>query len=255
MGLWSKHDKNQQNDVDFLMADNAEIITTTSDAMKQWAVNFWKISEKNIHIVPYPYIPNPKYLEIKSETDNKRVLFIGKLNVHKGLVKLTEAIPKVLTKHKDIKFRFVAADGPSHIKGTKMQKYMLNKLDKYKNSLEFTNNVPLHEIPNHIAISDFCIFPSIWECFGLVVCECMSAGKTPIVSNNGGMIEIIEEGKTGISVNPQSSSDIAQKIIYLIENKEKRDKMGLEGRKSILKKYNSEIIGNLMEKVYKSVIK
>jgi len=254
LGLWSKHDKNQKNDIDYLITDEAQLITAPSQAMKNWAVNFWRIPENRISVIPNLYIPNTNYLKISVETGFNRVLFIGKLNVHKGLVKLTEAIPKVLRKHPEIKFSFIASDGPSHIKGITMKNYMLKKLERFNDNIEFIGSVPLNEISEHLSVSDFCVFPSLWECFGLVVCESMAAARSPIVSNNGGMLEIIEEGKTGISINPQNSNDIAKKIIYLIENKEIREKMGFNARKSILEKFNAEKIGKLTEEIYLSAI-
>ncbi len=254
LGWWSRHDKNQANDIDFLIADIADVITTPSQTMKAWTVKFWQIADSRIMVVPHPFIPDSKYLDIPVESNNNRILFIGKLNVHKGLVNLAKAIPTVHNKYPCIKFRFVAADGPSHIKDLSMKAYLLDSLKDCAHHLEFMGKVPLDEIPVHLELSDFCIFPSIWECFGLVVCESMAAGRVPIISSRGGMIEIADHLKTGIMVNPHNPKQMAKAMIGLIENRAQRYSMAEDARKSILQKYNAGRIGELNESVYNSLL-
>ncbi len=251
LGLWGKHDKNQLSDIDYLTCRDANIITAPSQAMKDWAVKFWRIDEKRIKVVPLPFVPDKNYLNIPIESDTKRVLFIGKLNVHKGLVNLTKAIPIVLEQFPDVKFRFVAGDGSSHIKGKSMKEYMQEHLSKCIDNIEFSGSVPLTEIPNHLRASDMCVFPSIWECFGLVVCESMAAGRVPIFSKIGGMKEIADHNQTGIMINPHKPEEIASAIIHLFKNPEQRYKLAQNARKMILEKYNEDKIGQLNEQVYK----
>ena len=254
LGFWSSKDKNQHSDVDYLITEQASIITAPSEAMKNWAVRFWGINEARIKVIPYPYIPDKKYLEITLEKNFKRITFIGKLNVHKGLVVYTEAIENVLKLYPDYKFRFVAEDGSSHKPGISMKEYILKRLQNYSENLEFTGSVPLSEIPEHLKVSDICVFPSIWECFGLVVCEAMAAGKPVIVSGNGGMKEIVENEVTGLVVNPLDSQAIAYAIGLMITDKEMANRLAMNGRQSIIKKYNVENIGIMNEKIYNEVI-
>ncbi len=94
-GYWSRHDKNQYNDIDYLITDMADAIVSPSVSLKQWAINFWGIVPHRIDIIPYPYFPSDEMLSFKNNPDCRVILFVGKLNVHKGLIAYTEAIPKV----------------------------------------------------------------------------------------------------------------------------------------------------------------
>ncbi len=250
LGNWSKFDKNQFNDQDYLITEFAQLIIAPSQAMKTWAINFWRIDENRIKVVPYPFIPSIKHIEIPIECNTNRILFFGRLNVHKGMVTYTKVIPKVLRKFPYIKFRIIGADSNSHKKNVSMKQFMESKLSKFLKNIEFIDFMPYELLPDYIADSDICVFPSIWECFGLVVCDAMTAGRAVIVSKNGGMSEIVEDNITGLVADPLDSEEIANKIIYLIQHPELRFKMAATGRESILVKYNAQKIGKLMEDFY-----
>lgn len=69
------------------------------------------------------------------------------------------------------------------------------------------------------------------EAFGLVLLEAMSRGKAVIASRQGGIVEIVEEGVTGLLVNSGDPADMAKTISFLLGKSEERARMGLAGRK------------------------
>ncbi|NOZ47455.1 MAG: glycosyltransferase family 4 protein [Chlorobi bacterium] len=70
--------------------------------------------------------------------------------------------------------------------------------------------------------------------------EYMSAGIPVIASNFPKWKEIIESNACGICVNPLSSEEIAEAVVYLMKNPEKALKMGNNGRNAVLNLYNWE---------------
>jgi glycosyltransferase involved in cell wall biosynthesis len=58
------------------------------------------------------------------------------------------------------------------------------------------------------------------EAFGLVTVEAMRAGLVVIGSNTGGTCEIINDGFNGLLYNQKSTDDLAEKILYILENPE-----------------------------------
>jgi glycosyltransferase involved in cell wall biosynthesis len=254
LGYWSKHDKNQNNDIDFQICELAERISSPSVSLKKWAIDFWKIETEKIDLLPYPYIAEDTFLNINLESNFKTITFFGKLNVHKGMVAYTKVIPKVLEKYPDYKFIIIGKDGNSHKKGISMKNFMLMKLKKHINSIEFIENVSLDKIPEILQKTDICVFPSIWDNFPLVCLESMSAGRAIVGSKEGGMLDMLKNTNAGYLVNPKNIREIAQAINFFIENPEKRFEYGARARKRIFDEYNSEKIGKLMEDFYKKII-
>lgn len=253
-GYWSKHDKNQKNDIDFQICQLSQKISSPSVSLKNWAVKFWNIDPSKIDVVPYPYIPDQKLLEISVENNFKQIVFWGKLNVHKGMVKYAIVIPKIIKKFPEYKFLIVGKDCPSALKNISMKEYMIKKIGRYIDNVEFKDTIPLAQIPEILQNSDIVVIPSIWDNFPLVCLESMSAGRAIVASRQGGMFDMLNDTKAGILVNPHKSYQIKNAIIKLIKNKELKFNYGKKARQTLLQKYNLEKIGKLTEDFYSKVI-
>ena len=81
----------------------------------------------------------------------------------------------------------------------------------------------------------------------------MAAGLPIIASNFSLWKEIIEGNHCGICVNPLDPKEIARAIEYLIEHPEEAKKMGENGRKAVLEKYNWENESKKLLDVYKGL--
>jgi len=87
---------------------------------------------------------------------------------------------------------------------------------------------------------DICVMPSFNESFGMVAVEA-SANELPIIASNcGGLPEIIEDGVTGLLVEPGDPNELADKICWLLDNPEAARRLGVEGRKKALREFTQE---------------
>jgi glycosyltransferase involved in cell wall biosynthesis len=84
--------------------------------------------------------------------------------------------------------------------------------------------------------------------------EAMSAEKPVVATRVGGMVNVVDDGKTGIIVEPGDENDLAQAISHLIENPELREQMGKDGRNRILKLFTWEQVAQSLEKQYRRVL-
>ena len=83
----------------------------------------------------------------------------------------------------------------------------------------------------------------------------MVAGLPVIASNFPLWKEIIEGNNCGICVNPLEPKEIAKAVEYLIKHPEEARKMGENGRKAVLEKYNWEKESEKLLKVYEELSK
>lgn len=98
--------------------------------------------------------------------------------------------------------------------------------------------------------SDVILVPSIcFDSFPNAVIEGMACGKLVIATQYGGSKEAIEDGKSGIIINPFDIEKFASKVTSILNNKQKMEKMGENAKSRVEKEFS---IDNQIEK-YRSI--
>lgn len=180
--------------------------------------------------------------------DEIMVLSLQRLHKLKGVEYLITAIPGVIEKTPNVKF-IIVGKGPEKEKLEELVK----KLDIGRNVI-FTGFVPHGEKLSAAAACDIFAFHSNYESFGIVLVEAMASGKPVISTDVGAIPEIVDDGKTGIIVPPRDSKAFADAILKLVEDKNLRTKMGIEGRKKAEREYGWDKIVERYEGIYESLI-
>jgi glycosyltransferase involved in cell wall biosynthesis len=80
--------------------------------------------------------------------------------------------------------------------------------------------------------------------------EAMSCGVPSVATDVEGCDELIEDGENGILVPPKNPEKLAESIIYLLENEEFRNRIGINARDHIVRNYDWETITDGFEKLY-----
>ena len=188
---------------------------------------------------------NSEYLDIQpSYTNQNYFLYVGRLVKEKGLDYLLKAFKDL----PEIKLKIV---------GDGNYKNNLEKLAKDLNLLNveflgFKNGIELeNEYKNAKAI----FLPSICsENSPLTILESFAWGKSVIASDIGGIPEIVINNYNGFTVPPSNSTEITKAVRKLHGNKELALKLGVNARKTLEKKYNSEIYFEKLENIYYCVL-
>jgi len=233
---------------------DADEIATPSKALGNMMIREWGIDPAKISHVPYPYIPTKELLNIPVNTYTNVVTFIGRLEIRKGVLDLAKAIPIILLRHPEVRFRFVGSSEPSPKPNVTMQQYLERALRKYTKSVEFTGFLPPDDIPNILADTDICVFPSIWENFPCVCLEAMAAARGIVGSRGGGMDDMLDAGRAGKLIPPRNPAKIAEAVIELLENPGLRMALGQAARRRLLLEYNIDRISTLQEASYERAI-
>ena len=241
-------------DEDYKITLLADAIVSPSKSLKEIITSDWKIARNRINVIPYPFEPSANLLAIPIENTNSNVVtFVGKLNVHKGIVNLVKAVPLVVKEFPNVIFNFIGNDSNFTAKKMLMSQYIKNCLQGLEKNYKIKGGLVYEEVLKEYENATICIFPSIWENFPLVCLEAMSAGKPIIGSMQGGMNEMLSDG-AGILVDPLNVKQIANAICNLLNNEKLRNEFGIAARKKVLANYNSNVIGVQIEKHYREVI-
>ena len=85
-------------------------------------------------------------------------------------------------------------------------------------------------LPAIYASADVVALPSLFDAFPLVVLEAMACGRPVIVSENSGAADFVRDGVDGFVVPIRDATAIAERIEFLRERPELRERMGLAAR-------------------------
>lgn len=109
-----------------------------------------------------------------------------------------------------------------------------NQLEKV---VHFAGFVQKSNLPTWLAKSSCFVFPSNYDIWGLVVNEAMAAALPCISSVNSGVtVDLIEDGKNGFAVDFSDPKLVAEKMNWILDNREKAKEFGLNARKTIAEK-------------------
>ncbi len=109
----------------------------------------------------------------------------------------------------------------------------------------------LQEMPELYNLSQVCIYPSsVSEPFGLTMLETLASAKPLIVTNSGGMPEIVKDGICGYVIPIKDFETLAGRISMLLANDQLRERLGRSGRQTVKNHYTKEIMINQHLDIY-----
>ena len=174
---------------------------------------------------------------------------IANFRTPKGHRYLIEAASIVCEKVPDTKFLLVGEEGDGSIK---------NEVDALIRKFGIENNIRIlgfrNDVKNILRLIDVFVLSSVSEGMPLSVIEAMAASKPVVVTNVGGMSEIVIPDKTGFMVAPRDPQALAEKLIALLGNKEKRKEMGQNGKMIAEEKFSLKNMIDNYQKLYEELV-
>jgi len=121
---------------------------------------------------------------------------------------------------------------------------------------EFLGFVPHKQVPDVLNRLSVFAAPSVMdsESFGVAVVEASACELPVVVSDVGGLPEVVKAGVTGYVVPPRDTEAIAAAFLALLENDELTKEMGQAGRRLVMENYDWLENASRMERVYDSVL-
>lgn len=147
-----------------------------------------------------------------AEDDEKIVYYVGRMTYEKGITGLLNAAPKVLREMGGrAKFVFIGGGNIDHLK---QQAWNLGIWDK----CYFTGFMYDEYLDKFQTVADCAVFPSLYEPFGIVVLESFAARVPVVVSDTGGLPEVVQHTKTGIVTRTNDPDSLAWGILEVLKN-------------------------------------
>ncbi len=188
---------------------------------------------------------------LRGEQSSPVVTLIGRISPWKGQDVFIRAAVEVLKKFPDCRFQIVgsALFGEDALAAQLKELVATLGIADRVAFLGFRKNVP--EI---IAASDLLVHAStVPEPFGQVIIQAMAEGKPVVATRGGGVLEIVEEGKTGLLVPMKDVDAMAKAICEILANPARAAAMGRAGQQRFEEKFTIEKTVEEMRGVYAAV--
>ena len=213
---------------------------------------FQGINGRNrIYVVPNGKNEQIQYIR-KCKNGKIKIVHLSNLQRAKGLFHMLKAVPEVYNKYgKDVEFVFAGSWIDGEARGI---------FEKFRDDQKF---LPIQVIGpvfgrnkyDLLLSSDIFVFTPVQEeGHPWVIIEAMEAGLPIIATDQGAITESVIDGRNGFIVEKMNSSQIAEKIEYLIDNPEQRKKMGEESRRLYLENFTEEKMIKRLSQTFHSVL-
>ena len=215
------HDETQRyiNDTEWLLTYEASEVIVNSNFMKNDIQRLFGLPYDKINVIPNG-INLSNFTGIERDYDFRRqyamdnekiILYVGRLVYEKGIQHLIAAMPKILSNYNDAKLIIAGRGGMIDELRAEAANLGLN------NKVYFTGYLNSKQVQKMYKCADVAVFPSTYEPFGIVALEAMLAGVPTVVSDVGGLDEIITHGVDGMKSyagNPNSIADSVTALLY-----------------------------------------
>jgi glycosyltransferase involved in cell wall biosynthesis len=244
------------NDVEWMLTYEASNVICNSMFMKNEIKNLFGKPSENVFVVPNGINVN-KFEGKERDWDFRRnyaadyekiIFFAGRIVNEKGIQVLLNAAPKILANYPNVKF-VIAGRGPclDELKG--LTSYL--GLD---NKVYFTGYLNDVQITKMYKAIDIATFPSLYEPFGIVALEGMLAGAATVVSDTGGLNEIISHGIDGMKSYAGNPNSLADSILECLFDEKLCERMSKKAHEKVVSEFNWDTISKKTMDVYKKTI-
>jgi len=198
------------------------------------------IPASRLHVIYNGISPDFKYSaeNIAWPNDKLRVLFVGRFDHQKGVDIFIGAMSQV----EDLAYAYLI--GAPVIGGEPLPTIPIN--------ISLVGWQSRERLQSFYQSADVLVMPSRWEGFGLTAVEAMRSGLPVIASAVGGLVEIVEAGKTGILVEPNDASSIANVIRHF--NRNMLESMGNAGRSRFTLLFTSDRMFSDIHQLYAKLL-
>lgn len=227
----------------------ANLILSTSKAM---ANEGGKYTNKKMIVTPFgintvTFQPNHKSDSIYNKSD----VVIGTIKTLEhiyGIDRLIFVFSNLLNKYPSLPLKLLIV-GKGSLKDELLEQVKKNNIE---NHVFFTGEISHSLVPVYHQMLDIGVYLSREESFGVAVLESSAVAKPVVVSNVGGLPEVVVDKETGFVVNSDDEAFLA--LEKLVLSKELRTEMGEMGRERVVKEYDWNTNVNQMIAIYKEML-
>ncbi|MCB0194648.1 MAG: glycosyltransferase family 4 protein [Anaerolineae bacterium] len=218
---------------------------------------FFQVPPEKMRVVPnavdiktlHVQSEDPVAFRAKYAKPHEEIVFTVSRLVHeKGIHRLVEATPRILSECATAQI-VIAGRGPE-AENLKLQAEQL-QVAEHINFIGFVSDEERNLL---FKVANCAVFPSLYEPFGIVALEAMALGCPVIVSEVGGLAEIVEHEETGITIYPDDPNSVAWGVVRVLHHPHSALEHAAKARRQVEDVFNWHRIARLKKEIYKELI-
>ncbi|MDR9799799.1 glycosyltransferase family 4 protein [Bacillus paralicheniformis] len=219
-------------------AMSAETVIVANNWLKDILTEEFAVPDGKIHVSQYGYDIDGFLARMNTktadtpETDKKVILFTSRMIGNKGIHYLIEALSQLKDTRNDW-VCWMAGEGEK-LAGLKIQSEQLGLVD----DVVFLKN--REDVPYLLSLADIYVLPSLLDNQPLSLIEAQIAGVPAVVSDAGGLPEMVEHEETGLIVPKGDAAALSSSLERLLKDDDFRNKLGINAKEFAMKHWDMD---------------
>lgn len=200
---------------------------------------------KNISVIYNP-IDKDWFEGVTENAESNTILFFGKIVETKGAFNLLKAFDSIADKYPDIRLKLV---------GNGDFEYALSMVSpQHRDRVMMPGFMCKNDLIKEIDAAMFCVLPSYFENFSMAALEVLARKRALIYTQRASGMELLADGKEGFLVEPTDVKQLADCMVQLIEDKNKRNEFARLGHERCKAKFSVNTIIPQLEHYYEQYV-
>jgi glycosyltransferase involved in cell wall biosynthesis len=209
-----------------IYANARRIFTRSTNITRSLARDYGCPPEKTKCVYVGVNVKGKEYTAKEVSKEGQNILFVGIDWERKGGPELVEAFKEVLAVHPQAQLTIIGCNPEINLPNC----LVLGRL-------------PLDELQRYYASASIFCLPTKLEPFGVVFVEAMANGLPIVATDIGAIPDFVQEGENGYLVAPGQVDELAEALIDLLGNPEKRRRFGMRSLALATERYNWKSVG------------
>jgi glycosyltransferase involved in cell wall biosynthesis len=179
-----------------------------------------------------------------------RIFCCSRIRPLKNIVGMIKAFATVIRSFPNAKLRIAGAAEPVYLR--KCQREV--KANSLSDNVSFLGNLSIDDIQQELSKANCLAIPSFQENAPLTIAEAMAVGVPVVGSKVGGIPEMVEDGKTGLLVDPYDTKDIADAVLKILSDRNLAYSMSRQAKEIAKQRFMASAVCEKTLKVYNEIL-
>jgi glycosyltransferase involved in cell wall biosynthesis len=198
-------------------------------------------------------IENPiaeSYFHVERALEPGRIFCCARIRPLKNTLGLIKAFALLVRQFPDARLRIAGTPEANYLDICKRQVETDNLQDK----VDFLENLSIDEVQIELSKANCLVVPSFQENAPLTIAEAMAVGVPVVAPNVGGVPEMIEDGKTGLLIDPHDPKSISDAVSKILSNGMLAHSMGQSAKETAGRRFTASLAGEKTLRAYREVL-